>query len=56
VSASAEPDQPTACNQLQAFVNEVNAYVSAGILTQAQADTLLDGPLGIIAIMAAIPC
>lgn len=55
-SLNSKPDQPTACNQLQAFVNEVNAYVSAGILTQAQADTLLGGPLGIVAIMAAIPC
>ena len=55
-SLNSKPDQPTACNQLQAFINEVNAYVSAGILTQAQADTLLDGPLGIVAIMAAIPC
>jgi hypothetical protein len=55
-SLNTKPDQPTACNQLQAFVNEVNAYVKAGILTQAQADTLLGGPLGILAIMAAIPC
>lgn len=46
----------TACNQLKAFVNEVNAYVSAGILTPAQASALLGGPLGINAIMAAIPC
>jgi hypothetical protein len=55
-SLDSKPGQPTACNQLQAFVNEVNAYVSAGKLTQAQADTLLGGPLGILAIMAAIPC
>ena len=55
-SLNSKPHQPTACNQLQAFVNEVHAYVSAGILTQAQADTLLGGPLGIVAIMAAIPC
>jgi hypothetical protein len=55
-SLNTKPGKPTACNQLQAFVNEVNAYVSAGILTQAQADTLLGGPLGIEAIMAAIPC
>jgi hypothetical protein len=55
-SLNSKPNQPTACNQLQAFVNEVNAYVSAGILTQAQADTLLGGPLGVLAIMAAIPC
>ena len=55
-SLNSKPDQPTACNQLQAFVNEVNAYVNGGKLTQAQADTLLGGPLGILAIMAAIPC
>ena len=55
-SLNSKPDQPTACNQLQAFVNEVNAFVSGGKLTQAQADTLLGGPLGILAIMAAIPC
>ena len=55
-SLNSKPDQPTACNQLHAFVNEVNAYVSAGILTQAQADSLLGGPLGIEAIMASIPC
>jgi hypothetical protein len=55
-SLNSKPNQPTACNQLQAFVNEVNAYVSAGILTPAEADSLLGGPLGIEAIMAAIPC
>jgi hypothetical protein len=55
-SLTTKPDQPTACNQLQAFVNEVNAYVTSGKLTPAQADTLLGGPLGILAIMAAIPC
>ncbi len=48
--------QTTACNQLQAFVNEVNDYVSNGILTPAQAGTLLGGPLGILAIMEAVPC
>jgi TRAP-type mannitol/chloroaromatic compound transport system permease large subunit len=37
-------------------VKEVNAYVSGGKLTQAQADSLLGGPLGILAIMAAVPC
>lgn len=55
-SLTLRPDQPTACNQLQAFVNQVNAFLHAGILTPAQADTLLGGPLGILAIMAAIPC
>jgi hypothetical protein len=46
----------TACNNLNAFVNQVNAFVSAGILTPAEADLLLGGPLGVVAIMAAIPC
>jgi hypothetical protein len=55
-SLNSKPDQPTACNQLQAFVNEVNAYVSGGKLTSAQAHSLLGGPLGVLAIMAAIPC
>ena len=50
------PKQMTACNQLQAFVNEVNDYVATGVLTPAQADTLLGGPLGILAVMAAVPC
>jgi hypothetical protein len=53
---STPPHPISACNQLQAFVNEVNAYTSSGILTPAQAATLLDGPLGILAIMAAVPC
>jgi len=55
-SLTSKPDQPTACNQLEAFVNEVNAYVSNGILTPAQGNTLLGGPLGIEAIRAAVPC
>jgi hypothetical protein len=55
-SLNSKPGQPTGCNQLQAFVNEVNAYVSAGTLTQTQADTVLGGPLGVLAIMASIPC
>ncbi len=55
-SLNSKPDQPTACNQLQAFVNEVHAYVSAGILSPAQADMLLGPPLGVLAIMAALPC
>jgi photosystem II stability/assembly factor-like uncharacterized protein len=50
------PDKKTACNQLSAFVHEVNAYVAAGILTPAQANALLGPPLGVLAIMAAIPC
>jgi hypothetical protein len=50
------PDKRTACNQLSAFVNKVNAYVAAGVLTPTQANTLLGGPLGVLAIMAAIPC
>jgi len=55
-SLTSKADQPTACNQLQSMVNEVNAYVAAGILTPAEADLLLGGPLGIGAIMASIPC
>ncbi|HEX2680791.1 MAG TPA: hypothetical protein VHQ03_05810, partial [Candidatus Dormibacteraeota bacterium] len=55
-SLTLKPNQPTGCNQLQAFVNQVNAFVKAGILTQAQADMLLGGPLGVLAIMASIPC
>lgn len=46
----------TACNDLGAFINEVRADVKSGKLTQAQADTLLGGPLGVIAIMKAVPC
>src|SRR5260370_41406505 len=34
-SLLSKPNQPTACNQLQAFVNEVNAYVAAGEPTPA---------------------
>jgi hypothetical protein len=55
-SLNSKPGKPPGCNQLQAFVNEINAYVSAGTLTQAQADSLLGGPLGVLAIMASIPC
>jgi hypothetical protein len=55
-SLTSKPGEPPACNQLQAFVNEVHAYEQAGILTPAQADMLLGGPLGILAIMASIPC
>ena len=51
-SLNSKPDQPTACNQLQAFVNEVNARH----LTAVQTNSLLGGPLGVLAIMAAIPC
>jgi hypothetical protein len=56
VSLITKPSQPTGCNQLQSFVNEVNDYVTTGVLTATQAATLLDGPLGIVAIMAAVPC
>ena len=52
-SLNSKPDKPTACNQLQAFVNEVNA---SRHLTPAQTNSLLGGPLGVLAIMAAIPC
>jgi hypothetical protein len=53
---TSKPGNPSACNMLQAFVNEVHAYVNGGKLTPSQADQLLGGPLGILAIMAAIPC
>jgi hypothetical protein len=49
-------DNKVACNQLTSFVNEVNAYVATGILASTQANQLLAGPLGVNAIMAAIPC
>ena len=52
----ASRNKRTACNQLSALVHEVNADVSAGILSPAQADTLLGGPTGVLAAMAAIPC
>jgi hypothetical protein len=55
-SLNSKRQKRTACNQLSAFVHEVNAYVAADILTPAQANTLLGGPLGVLAIMAAIPC
>lgn len=55
-SLNQKPNQPTGCNQLQSFVNEVNGLVAGGALSQAQADELLGGPLGILAIMAAVPC
>ena len=32
----------TACNQLEAFINEVNAQVSSGVLTPAQGQALLN--------------
>jgi hypothetical protein len=50
------PVKSTACNQLTSFVNEVNSFVAAGVLTQAQANLLLGGPLGVNAIMLSIPC
>lgn len=54
--AVGSPPDHAACGELNAFVNNVSAYVSAGILTQAQANSLLGGPLGVLAIMANIPC
>ncbi len=53
---SSPPNTTTACNQLTSFVNQVNSLVAEGVLTQAQADSLLQGPLGVLAIMASIPC
>ena len=49
-------DNTAACNQLTALVNQISADVASGTLTKAEADLLLSGPLGIYAIMAAIPC
>ncbi len=49
-------DKTVACNELTALVNQVKSYVATGVLTQAQANLLLGGPLGVYAIMAAIPC
>jgi hypothetical protein len=45
-----------ACLQLSAFTNIANSYVSQGFLKPAQDNLLLGGPLGVYAIMAAIPC
>ena len=45
-----------ACNQLSAFVKTANSYVAKGYLRPAQENLLLDGPLGVYAIMASIPC
>jgi hypothetical protein len=50
------PSNKLACSALKTFVYEVNSLVAEGVLTPAQANTLLGGPLGIYAIMAAIPC
>jgi len=44
------------CKELNALVNEVNGNVLAGLLTKSQADSLLDGPLGMVAITVTIPC
>jgi len=46
----------TACNILNASVNELNALVQGGVLTQAQANTILNGPTGLNAVISAIPC
>ena len=54
--SQATPNKLAACNQLNAFVNEVNSLVADGVLTSAQASQLLNGALGVNAIMAAIPC
>ena len=55
-SLTSRPDKSTGCNQLHSFVNEVHAYLQSGKLTASQADQLLGGPLGILAIMAAVLC
>jgi hypothetical protein len=43
----------TACDQLGAFINQVNAYTSNGTLTAAQGQELIDGAN---AVKASIPC
>lgn len=53
---SSPPRTTLECNQLNAFVNEVESLVAEGVLTQAQADSLLQGPQGVLAVMAAAPC
>jgi hypothetical protein len=53
---SNQADNPSVCNELSAFVNEVSGYLAVHILSPTQASLLLGGPLGINAIMAAIPC
>ncbi len=45
-----------ACSQLGAFVNQVNSYVATGVLTTAQANTLLGGPEGVLAVTAVLHC
>jgi hypothetical protein len=45
-----------ACNQLSAFVNEVEALRAAGILSAEQADSLVGGSGGVAAVMDAIGC
>jgi len=50
------PNTRAACNQLTAFINEVNSLVAEGVLTSEQASQLLNGALGIYAIMTDIPC
>ncbi len=47
---------PPACQQLSSFVNQVLSLEAEGVLTPAEANMLLGGPLGVYAIMAAIPC
>jgi hypothetical protein len=42
---------PNAENKVQAFINQINAFASAGILTQEQADELIDAAESIVASM-----
>ena len=37
----------TACNQLRAFINEVDALISSGVLTSAQGEPLIGAATGI---------
>jgi len=56
ILGASRPASSNACGILASFVNQVNSYVATGILTRTQADRLLGGPLGMLAIESTIPC
>ncbi len=37
-----------ACNQLRAFINQVNAFINVGILSDAEGQALIDIANGVI--------
>jgi uncharacterized delta-60 repeat protein len=47
LSSLSQGKTKTACNQLDAFINEVNAHVSSGVLTAAQGQALLNAAAAI---------